>query len=75
MEYTELDLGTRLAQVKGRIRELETQYLSISLRVQAPDANSPMGAGANDQANLTKLEASLQVLHNMEASLQSVPAV
>jgi hypothetical protein len=67
MEYTQLDKSTRLNLIRARIRDIEQQYLTLSLKVQAPDLNQPIGA--MDQANLSKLETSLDALHQMEAQL------
>lgn len=67
MEYTQIDNATRLAAVQARIRDLETQYMQLELRVQAPDINTP--PGNMDAQNLERLGASLTTLHTMEAEL------
>lgn len=69
MDYTQLAPQTRLTAVQNRIRDLETQYMSLELRVQAPDVNTP--PGNNDAQNLQRLDASLQTLHTMETDLEN----
>lgn len=68
-QYTQIDVATRLNAVKARIREIETQYMQLSLRVVAPDLNVPTTEREN--ANLQRLQQSLDALHQMEAELES----
>lgn len=68
MDYTQVDPATRLAAVQNRIRELETQYMNLELRVQAPDVNTP--PGNMDAQNLERLGSSLSTLRSMEAQLK-----
>ena len=67
IQYTQLDPQSRLMAVQNRIRDLETQYQQIQLRVEAPDVNNPMNPA--DPQNLQKLANSLNVLHGMETEI------
>jgi hypothetical protein len=67
VDYTQLDTTTRLSMVRARIRDIENQYMALSLRVGAPDLNTPVNG--QDQANLAQLETSLARLHDMETQL------
>lgn len=65
--YTELDPTTQMNAIKARIRDLEQQYLNISLRVNAPGVGDPVTA--QDQSNLATLTGSLETLHSMESAI------
>ena len=72
MEYTQLDSVTVANAIRARMRDLEFQYLQLSLRVQAPDLNQPINE--MDSRNTQMLENSLSVLKARLDAVVNAPA-
>lgn len=68
IKYTQLSAAERLVGIRARIRDIEQQYMNLSLRIQAPDTSAPLTV-SSDNDHLARLEASLAKLHEMEATL------
>lgn len=67
MVYTQLDPTAQLQVINTRIRQLESSYLALSIRVSAPAPGDTITG--TDTQNLTELAASLETLHGMATAL------
>lgn len=72
MEYTELDRATQINMIKNRLRDLEQQHLTVSMRVSAPDINTPPTEA--DGQILTRLEDGIGKLREMLVPLEGPAA-
>lgn len=59
--YTQLDAATQRQYVNNRVRDLESAYFQLSLRVNSPAPGDVISQA--DRDNLATLESSINTLH------------